>query len=198
MIAYVFWHTRLEGVRVADFEQGLAAFHRSLAGDPPSGFRSSLSRRFPTLPWLGSGTVYEDWYLLDDFTALGILNARAAEGGHRVSHDRVAAYSDRGTGSIYALEAGPGTGYTRRGYWFDKPGGRSTGDFLDDVRSVAYRRGGSLWRRQLSLGPAREYCLLTDANLELSFPSVLTVHEVSIWPGDSDPESVPGTQGDVL
>ena len=125
---------------------------------------------------------YEDWYLVEDFSALGELNDRAAAGGHAEAHDRVAEYSDRGTGSVYALETGPASLVPSIVYWLDRPDELSTPAFLRQMRAFVDDAGASLWRRQLSLGPAREYCVQAAERLTLPYPA----HEITpyhvIWP----------------
>ena len=99
MIAYVFWHTPRSSIDGSDYEQGLEAFHSALAGRPSGGYCSSLSLRVGRLPWMGDATSYEDWYLVDDFTALGELNDRAAADHHATTHDRVAGERNSRVGS---------------------------------------------------------------------------------------------------
>ena len=186
MIAYVFWHARRASVDGQDFERGLRAFHAGLAEHPPEGFASSVTLRAGPLPWMAGKIAYEDWYHVRDFTSIGILNERAASGGHADAHDHVASYSEHGTGSIYALEAGALRGAPGFMYWLDRPDGLSTPAFLDEMRTRVGDLGGELWRRQLSLGPATEYCIRGDAKMELPYRHLGVVPESCIWPGKSE------------
>lgn len=184
VIAYVFWYTRESGIEPADFEQGLAAFHEGLTARVPAGFLSSTSSFYGRLPWIDGQDVYEDWYLVDDFASLGELNRDAAAGRHRAAHNAVAAYSGQGVGGLYGLEAG-GTGAGgAHAYWFDRPQGTRTPVFLDQVRSLAERHGATLWRRQLSLGPAKEYCLRSSTVLQLPFDTMAPEPVRRVWSRD--------------
>lgn len=143
MLAYVFWHRPGDGVDSADYEQGLRAFHSEL--DCPSG-----SFRLEQLPF-GTGGGYEDWYLAEAWAALGQLNETAVDARRRTAHDRAAAGTARGWGGIYELIRGEpqipaGTA------WFDKPLGEPSEDF------IASRPEETIWRRQMVLGPAPEFC----------------------------------------
>jgi len=120
-----------------------------------------------------SGASYEDWYLLDDYGALGVLNEAVTGRGHRSSHDGVAVRSGAGAGGLYSLlEGDPGAeslagasfavwiapplhgASRRRVAEAGEPGpAELLGDGMDRARS-------SLWRRQLVLGPAPEFCTL--------------------------------------
>ena len=108
MLAYVFWHRPRRGVPRRPTSGALERFHRSLAHRPPSGFRGSATLRAPELPWLGrrgdggpSGG-YEDWYLLDDWAALGVLKEAAVARGHVTRARRGgAALSGAATGAVY-------------------------------------------------------------------------------------------------
>ena len=182
MIAYVFWHTRLADVSAPAYESGLSAFHRSLTVNTPEGFQSSTSCCFEGLPWVRASDVYEDWYLVNDFESLGILNDRAAADRHAETHDHVASYSETGTGSIYALEAGAPVLNAGFVYWFDKPDGASTATFLKEIRPIAESPGRALWRRQLSLGPATEYCIRSVSSIELPFKFSLAQVKRRAWP----------------
>ena len=76
MLAYVFWHRPAAGVQQTAYEQALTRFQRSLARRPPAAYAGGACLRADTLPWLaGEGQGYEDWYLVEDFAALGVLNA---------------------------------------------------------------------------------------------------------------------------
>ncbi len=165
MLAYVFWHRPGADADPGGYEHDAVAFHRSLARTPPAGLRGSWAFRVPDLPWLG-GAGYEDWYLLADFTALGVLNEAAVGRGHRTAHDRVAHRYAAGAGALYALiegsacaggdpgEPSPATWVSRPAGERERPLGELLGDGLDPER-------GSLWRRALVLGPAPEYCVIT-------------------------------------
>jgi hypothetical protein len=167
VLAYVFWHRPAEDGDVDAYERALTAFHRSLAHAPPVGLQGSQSFRVAELPWLapaadGSQGGYEDWYLLADHAALGVLNEAAVGRGHRTSHDEAARRSGAGAGGLYGLLEGdaPSLGETTLAIWVSRPPGSTRqplgellGDGMDPQRS-------SLWRRQLVLGPAPEFCLL--------------------------------------
>jgi hypothetical protein len=105
MLAYLLWHRPHEGVERDAYERAAERFHRSLAHAPPAGFRGSALHRVDELPWL-SGGGYEDWYLVEDFAALGVLNAAAVAHGHRGAHDEVARRYGAAAGGLYGLLEG--------------------------------------------------------------------------------------------
>jgi hypothetical protein len=151
LLAYVFWHRPAASVDRADYEAHLGAFHDRLRADPPAGFRESAAFRVD-LPWIGEG--YEDWYLVDDWHAVGVLNAAAVDAVHRADHDAVAHDAGTGAGGIFALRAGNlAVGEAGAAAWSAKP--PAVGD---DVPAFA------LWQRQMVLGPAPEHCLLTPGD----------------------------------
>jgi hypothetical protein len=142
------------------------------------GLRASVAFKLATTPWLpapaqelagepgGGDGVYEDWYLLEDFTALGVLNEAAVGLGHRSSHDEVARRFGSGAGGLYGLLEGEldgdSLGQATLAVWVSRPPGaprHGLGELLGDGMSP---RGASLWRRQLVFGPAPEFCLLAD------------------------------------
>jgi len=162
LLAYVFWHRPAEGVARSVYERALQRFQRSLAARPPAGFASGATLRADSLPWLaGDSQGYEDWYLVDDFAALGVLNAAAVSRGHVSVHDGAARLAGPGTGGVYRLLEGRASpGDARVAVWIDKPRGAPLpvlgallGDGMDAARAA-------LWQRQLALGPAPEYCVL--------------------------------------
>lgn len=159
MLAYLFWHRPAARADRAGYEQRLAAFHDRLREQPPSGFLGSAAFRVD-VPWLGDG--YEDWYLVSGWAALGEMNAVAVDSAHRGDHDAVAREAGVGTGGVYALRAGD-LPLTEAGAaaWSAKPEGARYGEYersLTDGRNAA---DFALWQRQMVLGPAPEFCLLT-------------------------------------
>lgn len=164
MLAYLLWHRPADGVKREAYERACERFHRSLRHSPPAGFRGSAVFRVGEPPWLAPprGGAYEDWYLLEDFAALGVLNEAAVAHGHRSAHDEVAQRFGAGAGGLYRMLEGhadlPGAPLA---VWVSRPPGaarRALGELLGDGMDP---RHAALWRRQLVLGPAPEYCLLT-------------------------------------
>lgn len=150
MLAYVFWHRPGDDAHRARYEEGLRAFHGTLD-------LGSASFRLERLPFESeTGGGYEDWYLVEGWSALGDLNERAVDSLHRPSHDRVAAEVTRGWGGIYELLRGEAQ-VPAGTEWFEKPLGEPTADFL------AARPEETIWRRQMVLGPAPEFCAATAA-----------------------------------
>jgi hypothetical protein len=144
VLAYLFWHQPTAGA--ADYERRLAEFHERLRADPPAGFAGSAAFRVD-VPWMGQ--AYEDWYLVEDWNALGVLNAAAVDAARKRDHDAVAHEAADGAGGVYRLLDG--------------------GLALDDVGDVTWSASPlaaapgpdeALWQRQMVLGPAPEYCLL--------------------------------------
>jgi hypothetical protein len=162
VLAYVFWHRPRDGDDVEEYEAALEGFHRSLSHRRPIGMLSSAAYRVPDSPAGGGG--YEDWYLLEDFTALGVLNEAAVGRGHQTAHDRVARRFGAGAGGLYGLREGQRHAAllenTPVAVWVARPPGaesRGLGELLGDGIDPAC---ASLWRRQLVLGPAGEFCVL--------------------------------------
>lgn len=161
MLAYVFWHRPAPGVEQAAYERDLLAFHRSLAHRPPSGFRGSVSLRAPELPWMEGAGGYEDWYLLDGWSSVGVLEEAAVSHGHVGAHDRMARATGAGTGSVYRLcEGHVAFERVRVVVWVRRPGGQPALSIEDMLGDGIDPDSTSLWRRCMALGPAPELCLL--------------------------------------
>jgi hypothetical protein len=133
VLAYVFWHRPGSAIEPLDYEAALRRFMATL-GEVTSACASFAIERLPFAAPPGGG--YEDWYLVADWTALGLLNDAAVRGDRRAPHDSVAGASVHGWGGVYAsvgeLEPAPPAGAVR---WSDTPD------------------AGTVWRRQLVLGP---------------------------------------------
>jgi hypothetical protein len=188
VLAYVFWHRPLDHSAREAYGRAEIAFHRSLSNARPVGMRGSAVFRVAELPWLPRPTpaapgqphggsaengdsdtsAYEDWYLVEDYAALGILNEAAVARGHRTLHDDLAGRFGAGAGGLYGLvegELAPGLdsiGEASIAVWVTRSAGaprRALGELLGDGMDPDR---ASLWRRQLVLGPAPEFCLLAS------------------------------------
>jgi len=153
-LAYVFWHQPAAGTSRDGYERALAEFHQRLRVVPVAGLRSSWTLRVPSLPWLAGGG-YEDWYVVDDFAALGLLNAAAVDPAHRPAHDAAADIAGFGAGGVYELLRGAAQPERGEVTWFAKPPGMSYQDLLTQLPATV----PSLWQRQMVLGPAPEFRL---------------------------------------
>jgi hypothetical protein len=169
VLAYVFWHRPRASVAPDHYEASLAAFHETLRAQPPEGFRGSLAVRLTEAPWLGGeGPAFEDWYLVEDWAAVGRLNRAAVEGPRRTPHDAVALEAGRGAGGIYRRMLGSPRPHGARALWFSKPAGMPHSELGEALDTRLAGRDGALWQRQMVLGPAPEFCLLADADVELA------------------------------
>lgn len=179
VLGYVFWHYPLAGVAAADYESSLQSFRSALALHPPAGFRGSLTFAIPRVPWLEAESAYEDWYEIDDFTSLGVLNEAAVSTFRKMAHDDVARMASGGAGGVYRLISGSGAlRAARYSIWIRKPAGTSYPRFYEDMSDLLAAPHVSLWQRQLTLGPATEFCLHSEEELTLPpdyAPLTLTV-----------------------
>ena len=131
MLAYLLWHRPADGVERESYEHACERLHRSLHHSPPAGFRGSAVLRLAECPWLSSRQedAYEDWYLLEDFTALGVLNEAAVAHGHRSAHDGVARRFGAGAGGLYGLlEGHADLADAPHAVWVSRPPGEPRGE----------------------------------------------------------------------
>jgi hypothetical protein len=176
MLAYLFWHWPRPDVDPGRYLAALRAFHAALAASPPPGYRGSRVLEVTGAPWAKVPRAFEDWYLVDDFTALGALEEAAISGRRREPHDGAARLALGGTGGLYRRRAEGDLAAPTRASWFGKPDGAGYDAFLAQVPA------GELWQRQLVLGPAPEFCLFdaappTAAADPLALPVRLLVQE---------------------
>ena len=169
MLAYVFWHLPAAGA--ADYEARLAAFHAALRGAGVPWLGPTATYALESVPWLGGAAGYEDWYLVDDFAALGALNHAAVSGARRDPHDAAAALAGTGAGGVLGHVAGPwlppAAGWAA---WLAKPDGMAYETFHAAL-AAAVADGAAVWQRQMVLGPAPEFCVLAAAPQALPWPA---------------------------
>jgi hypothetical protein len=172
VLAYVSWHRPAPEVDPGAYEQALERFHRSLAHRPPSGLRASAAFRVTELAWLepplghasrtaASGRAYEDWYLLDGWSAVGVLEEAAVSQGHVSVHDAVARLAGQASAGVYRLlEGNAALESATVSVWVSRAAGHRSPAMVDLLSDGVDPQTAGLWRRCLGLGPAPEYCLL--------------------------------------
>ena len=164
MLAYVFWHQRNRAVAREEDQARLAEFHRALQAQRPPGFHFSLVLEMARLPWMAEGSeAYEDWYILENSAALDPLDTAAVTGACREPHNQAARLAEHGTGGLYRLKIEKidtthlaAIRYTN---WFSKPAGMSYDSLYNLLHQSQIERQGTLWQRQMTMGPALEFCL---------------------------------------
>ncbi len=159
MLAYVFWHWKRPDTPADEYEARQRDFHAALRSSPPDGFDSSFTAAVAGAPWAASPDAYEDWYLVRDFTSLGVLNDAAVSHARKQPHDRAAAVAAGGTAGLYGLRLGTPLPRPTHALWFAKPDGLSYHDLHARLEPIVAAAHGALWMRQMVLGPAREFCL---------------------------------------
>jgi hypothetical protein len=104
---------------------------------------------------------YEDWYLVDGWSAVGVLEEAAVARGHQSSHEAVAAMTGVSKGAIYRLIDGlPRLERAPLAVWVKRSPGHAPVTIEDLLADGMEGDAAGLWRRSLGLGPAPEYCLL--------------------------------------
>ena len=171
MLAYVFWHVPAAGPTNA-YEHRLAAFHAALRAAPSPGLGATATFGLGGIPWLGGAAGYEDWYLVAGFGALGDLNEAAVAGSRRAPHDAAAAAAAAGVAGVMAHVAGAAPLPARPGWaaWLSKPAGLAYSDAHAELAAALQGADAAAWQRQMTLGPATEYCALAAAPLALPWP----------------------------
>lgn len=173
MLAYVFWHWKQAEITVKDYESRQRAFHAALAAAPSAGFLGSFSAGLSRAPWAaGGGDAYEDWYVVQDYGALGLLNEAAVSSSRAAPHDVAAAVAAGGAGGLYGLRRGTALRQPQYAHWFEKPDGMPYNELFAQLAPVVEQGQGALWMRQMVLGPAREFCL--HAAAPVSMPAVFS------------------------
>ena len=173
MLAYLFWHEPRPEIDADAYVGRLKAFHRALAAAPPPSFATSWSVRLDVAPWDGGPArqPFEDWYLVEDWAALGTLNDAAVRAPREEAHDAVAAMAANPAGGLYALQHGSLDGPAAWAGWVVKPLGEPYETFEPRLHAaVDAAGGGAVLRRQMVLGPAPEYALLAGRETALPWP----------------------------
>jgi len=173
MLAYLFWHVPRDGVDRDRYVALLTAFHDALRAAPPPAFVRSWSVALETAPWPSTtdGPRFEDWYLVEDWAALGTLNDAAVRAPREGAHDAIAGLATDGAGGLYALQHGTLDGPAPWAGWVTKPPGEPYDMFEPALRgAVDAAGGGAVLRRQMVLGPAPEYAMLATTPPELPWP----------------------------
>jgi hypothetical protein len=175
MLAYLFWHEPREGVDHDRYVALLTAFHDALRAAPPPAFLRSWSVRLDTAPWQDETPRFEDWYLVENWAALGTLNDAAVRAPREHAHDAIAGLATNGAGGLYALQHGTLEGPAPWAGWVAKPAGAPYATFEPELRAaVDAAGGGAVLRRQMVLGPAPEYAVLATAEPALPWPARTT------------------------
>ncbi|HET7784349.1 MAG TPA: hypothetical protein VFL36_00110 [Myxococcales bacterium] len=175
MLAYTFWHWPREDA--SEYERHLAEFFQVMEEDKPLGYLGGLTLRHGAAPWL-PGPAFLDWYRLGSFADLGTLNEGAVSGSRRAAHDDVAHMAKGGAGGVYELQQGPADFHDARvAHWFGKPEGMRYAELFGELAGVA----GSLWMRQMVLGPSPEFVLFAPRDVALSV-TARRVDVSCLWP----------------
>ena len=193
MHAFVFWHRPEAAVDATAYETALTAFHAKLAAADCPGFLGSATFAIDAAPWLDGQPGYEDWSFVAGSWALDPLNRAAVSGAREDVHDAVAALSGVGHGGLYALQFGTETALPQsRVWWLTKPrGARHETPLRTMAASVDGR--AACWRRQMVLGPAPEFALVTDGADEPRVPdgwSATAIARRLLWAGPLDRRDV--------
>ena len=164
MLAYVFWHQRVSTIASEEYQEKLVAFHQILQKRQPQGFVCSMVLEMTHLPWMLEGSeVYEDWYLVENSAALDPLDEAAVTGICREPHNDVARLANNGTGGLYRLKDEAidlaHLSEIRFATWFGKPSGMRYENLHTLLSQSRDTQPAILWQRQMTMGPAPEFCL---------------------------------------
>ena len=188
MLAYVFWHWPYPHIEEAIYQRHIIDFQEALRTHRPRGFQYSMILQVERVPWSGrDGKVYEEWYVVENSAALDVLNEAAVSGLCKEPHQRVAQDAAGGTGGLYRLYVGEaGLATARVALWFAKPAGMSYETLYGTLQAeIGQAAGsGSVWQRQMVLGPAPEFCW--HSTLDYRLPAgfeCLNVGVKQIWGG---------------
>ena len=178
MLAYVFWHVPRPGALARVYESAHGEFHSVLNAADVPGLRAVRVFKLDAIPWLDGQAGYEDWHLLEDSSALDVLDRAAISGARQRPHDSIAAMAGAGTAGLYGLRLGKAI-VPKMAYWISKPDGMTYAAFEALLRPLV-DTGCALWGRRMTLGPTPEFCLHAPAKCELPCPALaLSLSQIS-------------------
>jgi hypothetical protein len=169
MLAYIFWHRPSPHIDGTRYEESIVRFQSDLLHQQPPGLRSAMSFRIGAVPWLSHHTGYEDWYVLDGSWAMDPLNSFAIVGRMQTPHDTAAAQMEEGQGGLYAHAGGNSSPASQSSVlWLTRPRGISWQAVLEPLQARYPQT--NVWRRQMVLGPAKEFAMEMPDNTEIEVP----------------------------
>jgi hypothetical protein len=184
LLAYTFWHRRNNEVSENSYEEKLIGYHASLEQSGLQGFLGSTVCKLSKVPWLPSDAeVYEDWYVLEGSEVIDKLNEVAVSGARKPGHDDIAKIAGDFRGGLYQLKIGPASNIRGKiAIWLSKPRGTTYESFYDTISEKLDAAKGSLWRRQMVLGPTSEFCITTSESLAVpeAFKPLVILREI-VW-----------------
>jgi hypothetical protein len=160
MLAYVFWHWPTSTANSSEYTSDLIKFHTTLQVHSIPGFHFSHIFHLDKAPWIPQNLLLcEDWYLMENSAVLDTLNLVAVSAARKAPHDQVAHNAAGGIAGLYRLCAGE-VDPTRVhiACWFDKPVGMTYEAFFALMLPLIPQSEGTLWQRQMVLGPTPEFC----------------------------------------
>lgn len=180
MLAYVFWHWRVPQVDASAYEERQIDFQRALAAHKPEGFYYSRIVKMEQAPWVGrKAETYEDWYIVENSAALDVLDHGAVNGPRKNPHDQVAQWAEGGTGGLYRYQFGEAhLPSVNTASWFSKPAGMNYETLFGIVQPIVEQAAGTLWVRQMTMGPATEFCF--HSSKEAALPELLNALEIPV------------------
>lgn len=180
MLAYVFWHWPLTGVEAHTYQEDLISYHRTLYAHKPGGFHHTRVLLMEQASWLERDEqTYEDWHVVENSAALDPLNERAVSGPCQEPHRLIARWTQGGAGGLYHLVFGDADlSVVRFAYRFSKPAGMTYGALYELLQPLVQEVRGTLWTRQMNLGPGPEFCL--HSSEALVFPDVLPTLKIPV------------------
>jgi hypothetical protein len=180
MLAYVFWHWPFPDVEEHTYQEDLINYHQTLFAHKPSGFHHTRVLQMAQASWLGRNEeTYEDWHLVENSAALDPLNERAVSESCQEPHRQIARWTQGSAGALYQLVFGDADLHTVRfAYRFSKPAGMTYGALYELLQPLVQEVKGTLWTRQMNLGPGPEFCFhSSDA---VVFPDMLPVLKIPV------------------
>jgi hypothetical protein len=180
MLAYVFWHWPYPDIEAPTYQHDLITYHQTLTMHKPSGFHHTRVLLMEQASWLERNeATYEDWHLVENSAALDQLNERAVSGPCQEPHRQIARWTQGGAGGLYHLVFGdPDLLVVRFAYRFHKPTGMTYEALYKALQPLVQEIKGTLWIRQMSLGPGPEFCFQSSG--PLIFPDILPTLSIPV------------------
>jgi hypothetical protein len=111
------------------------------------------------------------------------LNAAAISASRQAPHDAAAALAAGGTAGLYSLRQGEPVTAPAMLTWFAKPDNLPYRDLFAMLEPLTGPADAALWCRQMTLGPALEFCLHSQAPVALpASVTPVTIRSRPVWP----------------